>query len=48
MNMAVVVELLPATGVTLPFFSSGGTSLFVTLLFCGLLFNLSRQEASLG
>jgi cell division protein FtsW len=42
MNMAVVADLVPATGVTLPFFSSGGSSLFVTFLLCGILVNLSR------
>ncbi|MDR3200123.1 MAG: putative lipid II flippase FtsW [Spirochaetales bacterium] len=47
MNMAVVAGLVPATGVTLPFFSSGGSSLFVTLLLCGLLVNLSRAGESL-
>jgi cell division protein FtsW len=46
MNMAVVAGLVPATGITLPFFSSGGSSLFITLLFCGLLLNLSRGGES--
>jgi cell division protein FtsW len=44
MNMAVVAGLIPATGITLPFFSSGGSSLFVTFLLCGLLVNLSRTR----
>jgi cell division protein FtsW len=43
MNMAVAVGLVPTTGVTLPFFSAGGSSLFATLLMCGILFNLSRR-----
>jgi len=42
LNMAVSVGLIPTTGVTLPFFSAGGSSLFVSLLMCGLLVNLSR------
>jgi cell division protein FtsW len=46
MNMAVVAGLVPATGITLPFFSSGGSSLFTTLVFCGLLLNLSRAEGA--
>ncbi|HTZ51749.1 MAG TPA: FtsW/RodA/SpoVE family cell cycle protein [Spirochaetia bacterium] len=28
---------------TLPFFSAGGSSLFTTLMMCGLLENLSRR-----
>jgi cell division protein FtsW len=47
-NMAVVAGLVPATGITLPFFSSGGSSLFVTLLLCGLLVNLSRSDGLAG
>ena len=39
-NIAVTVGLLPVTGVTLPFFSCGGTSLIVTLSMCGILFNI--------
>ena len=39
-NIAVAIGLLPITGVTLPFFSCGGTSLIVTLAMCGVLFNI--------
>ena len=39
-NISVSVGLLPITGVTLPFFSCGGTSLIVTLAMCGILFNI--------
>ena len=42
LNMAVASGLVPTTGVTLPFFSAGGSSLFVSLVMCGLLVNLSR------
>ena len=42
-NIAVVSSLVPATGIPLPFFSSGGSSLIVTLLMAGLLLNVSRQ-----
>jgi len=45
LNMAVAVGLVPTTGVTLPFFSAGGSSLFATLLMCGLLVNLSRRTS---
>ena len=43
-NIAVVSGLVPATGIPLPFFSSGGSSILVTLASCGLLLNLSRRE----
>ena len=44
LNMAVVSGLLPATGLPLPFFSAGGSSLLVSLIMCGLLVNVSRRE----
>ena len=43
LNMSVAVGLVPTTGVTLPFFSAGGSSLFATLIMSGLLVNLSRR-----
>jgi len=42
LNMAVVVGLIPATGIPLPFFSLGGSSIFMTLIMTGLLLNISR------
>jgi cell division protein FtsW len=39
LNIAVVVGAVPATGITLPFFSSGGSSLLVSFGMCGLLLN---------
>ena len=42
-NLAVVVGLIPVTGVTLPFFSYGGTALMVNLASVGLLLNVSRS-----
>lgn len=45
-NIAVVCGLVPATGIPLPFFSAGGSSMFVTLAMSGLLLNLSRSEFS--
>lgn len=41
-NVAVVVGAVPATGVTLPFFSHGGTSVVISVLMGGILLNLSR------
>jgi cell division protein FtsW len=46
LNMAVVSGLVPATGIPLPFFSSGGSSAVVTLIMCGLLVNISRYADS--
>jgi cell division protein FtsW len=43
LNIAVVIGLVPATGIPLPFFSSGGSSMLLTLAMGGVLFNLSRQ-----
>lgn len=40
LNIAVAIGLFPITGVTLPFFSCGGTSLIVTLAICGILFSI--------
>lgn len=40
-NIGVNIGLLPVTGVTLPFFSCGGTSLIVILAMCGILLNIT-------
>ena len=42
-NMSVAVALLPTKGITLPFISFGGTSLFVTLATMGVLLNITRE-----
>jgi cell division protein FtsW len=42
LNAAVVSGVVPATGIPLPFFSSGGSSILMTLVACGLLLNVSR------
>ncbi len=44
MNCAVVSGAFPATGIPLPFFSAGGTSIMLTLGLCGLLLNISKYE----
>lgn len=41
-NIAVVTSSMPATGMPLPFFSYGGTSLLILLCEIGVLLNISR------
>ena len=43
-NMAVATCVLPNTGVSLPFFSYGGTSIMTLLLEMGVLLNVSRKS----
>jgi cell division protein FtsW len=43
LNIAVVADIIPTTGVPLPFVSSGGTSLLVTLVSAALLVNMARR-----
>jgi cell division protein FtsW len=42
-NVAVVVALLPVTGITLPFISAGGSSLLVSFAAAGILLSISRE-----
>ena len=42
-NISVVVALVPTKGITLPFVSYGGTSLFITLASVGVLLNITRE-----
>ena len=42
-NIAVVVALLPVTGITLPFISAGGSSLLVSFAAAGILLSISRE-----
>jgi len=44
LNTMVVCGLLPSTGIPLPFFSLGGSSIIVTLTMCGIILNISRCE----
>lgn len=41
-NIGVVVGILPTTGLPLPFFSAGGTSISLLMAAVGILFNISR------
>ena len=43
MNILIAIGLLPPTGINLPFFSSGGSSIIVTMALSGLIANVSRD-----
>jgi cell division protein FtsW len=45
-NLGGVTGLIPVTGLTLPFFSAGGSSLFVSMAAAGLLLNVARRARS--
>ena len=45
LNMAVVTNTIPNTGISLPFFSSGGTSLMMLLGEMGIVLSVSRGES---
>ena len=47
-NIAVVTNTIPNTGVTLPFISYGGTSLLVSMAMVGVLLNISRYSVQKG
>ena len=44
MNIAVVTNSMPNTGISLPFFSSGGTALVIQILEMGIVLNISRYS----
>lgn len=46
LNIAVVCNLLPSTGVGLPFFSYGGTNLLMTFGEVGIILSISRWSSS--
>lgn len=43
LNIAVISNLIPVTGISLPFFSYGGTALMIQLLEMGIILSVSRQ-----
>lgn len=45
-NLGGVSGIMPVTGLTLPFFSAGGTSLFVSMIAAGLLLNVARRAVT--
>jgi len=46
LNTAVVCGALPVTGIPLPFFSAGGSSLLTSLICSGLIANVARKNGS--
>ena len=44
MNMMVVIGLMPTTGLPLPLFSAGGTSISIIMAAVGILLSISRQS----
>jgi cell division protein FtsW len=47
-NMAVVVGLLPVTGIPMPFVSAGGSSLIISFAAVGILLSISRETVEKG
>ena len=45
LNIAVVSNFIPNTGISLPFFSYGGTALIMQLAEMGVVLNVSRQSS---
>ena len=43
-NVGVATNILPNTGVTLPFISSGGSALITIMAECGLCIGIRRQQ----
>lgn len=48
MNVAVVIGLMPTTGLPLPFFSAGGTAVSIVMAACGLVIRIGRQGGESG
>ena len=44
-NIGVVTNTIPNTGMSLPFFSAGGTALIILLSMCGILLNISKSRS---
>jgi len=47
-NIAVVVGLIPVTGIPLPFVSAGGSSLIISFAAVGILLSVSRETVEKG
>jgi cell division protein FtsW len=47
-NIAVVIALVPITGITLPFLSAGGSSLIISFAAVGILLSISRETVEKG
>ena len=47
-NILYTVGILPPTGITLPFFSDGGSSLIASSIIIGLLLSMTRQRGANG
>ncbi|MFH1861337.1 MAG: putative lipid II flippase FtsW [bacterium] len=45
-NVAVVLALVPVTGLPLPFISYGGSALIAELIACGIILNISKHSQS--
>ncbi|MDO5561489.1 MAG: FtsW/RodA/SpoVE family cell cycle protein [bacterium] len=43
-NLGAISGLVPLTGITLPFFSAGGSSLVISLFLTGVVISLSRES----
>ena len=48
LNLCVVTNLLPSTGIALPFFSYGGTALVVNLAEMGIVLRISRDRVRIA
>lgn len=46
-NIGVVTNTIPNTGMSLPFFSAGGTALVMLLGMCGILLNISKARSKI-
>ena len=44
LNIAVVTKMIPTTGISLPFFSAGGSSLVFLMAAMGLVLNVSKYK----
>lgn len=45
-NISVVISILPAKGIPLPFISYGGSSVLITLIGVGILLSISRRSGT--